>query len=80
MREQIREAWVLCFLLGVVMLNYPCIHIFNKPAFFLGIPVLFLYLLLGWPLSILVIYLFSRSLRRISGDLGPEEPEREEQG
>lgn len=59
---QIREAWVLCFLLGIIMLNFPFIHIFNKEMTFLGIPLLFLYLLVGWPTSILVIYLFCRTL------------------
>jgi hypothetical protein len=57
-----REAWVLCFLLGMIMLNYPFIHIFNKETTLFGIPLLFLYFILGWPASIAVIYLFSRSL------------------
>lgn len=59
---QIREAWVLCFLLGIVMLNYPFLHIFNKEMMVFGIPALFLYFAIGWPLSILVIYLFCRTL------------------
>lgn len=66
--NQIREAWVLCFLLGVVMLNYPFVHIFNKETMVLGIPSLFLYFMFGWPASILVIYLFCRTLR---GENGP---------
>ncbi len=57
-----REAWILCFILGVVMLNYPFLHIFNKLTPIFGIPLLVLYFLVGWPLSILVIYLFSRTL------------------
>lgn len=64
---QIREAWVLCFLLGIVMLNYPFIHIFNKETMVFGIPALFLYFLAGWPASILVIYLFCRTLRDENG-------------
>jgi hypothetical protein len=60
---QIREAWVLCFLLGIIMINYPFLHIFNKEMMVLGIPLLFLYFAIGWPLSILVIYLFCRTLR-----------------
>jgi len=63
----IREAWVLCFLLGVIMLNYPFIHIFNKETMFFGIPALFLYFLVGWPTSILVIYLFCRTLHDDNG-------------
>ncbi len=60
--HRLHEAWVLCFLLGCIMLNYPFIHIFNKAETFLGIPILVLYLLAGWPISILVIWLFSRQL------------------
>jgi len=55
-----REAWLACFLLGVVMLNFPFLEIFNKEALFLGVPLPVLYLLIGWPFSIGVIYLFTR--------------------
>jgi len=64
--SQLKEAWVLCFLLGVVMLNYPFIHIFNKDNTLFGIPILILYLMIGWPLSIFVIFLFTRMLDRNS--------------
>jgi len=59
---RLREAWVLCFLLGVVMLNYPFLQIFNKETLVFGIPLLFLYFFIGWPLSIFVIYLFVKHL------------------
>jgi hypothetical protein len=74
--RRLREAWVLCFLLGVVMINFPFIHIFNKNSPVLGIPMLVFYLMLGWPVSILVIYLFSRSL----GNASLDETEEEEDG
>ena len=60
--SHIRQAWVLCFILGMVMLNFPFIQIFNQTTLVLGFPVLFLYLMLGWPASIFVIYLFSQQL------------------
>jgi len=63
-QPRLREAWVLFFILGVVMLNYPFLQIFNKTTTFFDIPLLVLYFMLGWPASILVIYLFSRSLPR----------------
>lgn len=69
---RLKESWILCFLLGVVMLNFPFLEIFNKPDFLFGIPILVLYLMIGWPLSILVIYLFTRFL-----DDGPEPPSAE---
>lgn len=62
-----KEAWVLCFILGIIMLNYPFIHIFNKETMVFGFPALVLYLLLGWPVSILVIYLFITNLDDESG-------------
>lgn len=61
---QLREAWLLFFILGIVMLNFPFLEIFNKAATIFGIPVLFLYFFIGWPSSILVIFLFSRWLER----------------
>jgi len=63
---QVREAWVIFFMLGLVMLNFPFLHIFNKDMQVLGIPLLILYLMIGWPLSIVVIYLFSLLLGRDS--------------
>lgn len=62
----LREAWIIFFLLGVVMLNFPFLHIFNKELFIFGIPLLVLYLLIGWPVSIFIIYLFSLYLSQDS--------------
>lgn len=53
------DAWVIWFLLGVVMINYPFLHIFNKNVLVFGIPLTILYFFIGWPVSIFVIYLFS---------------------
>lgn len=64
--SHLKEAWVLCFILGIIMLNYPFLHIFNKERLVFEIPLLILYLLVGWPISILVIYLFTRSLKNNS--------------
>ncbi|MFP4428940.1 MAG: hypothetical protein ACLFPB_06425 [Desulfovermiculus sp.] len=60
--SQFKEAWLFFFFLGLVMLNYPFLVIFNKVILFIGIPLPVLYLFIGWPLSILVIYFFSRGL------------------
>jgi len=60
--ERIKESWVLCFLLGLVMLNFPFLEIFNKTEQIFGIPILVLYFMLGWPISIFVIYLFTRQI------------------
>ena len=55
----LKDAWAIWFLLGVIMLNYPFMHIFNKSVLILGVPLPILYFFIGWPISIFVIYLFS---------------------
>lgn len=55
----LKDAWVIWFLLGVVMINYPFLNIFNKDLLIFGIPLTLLYFYIGWPISIFVIYLFS---------------------
>lgn len=56
----LREAWRLFFFLGIILINYPFVEIFAKPVLVAGIPLLLLYFLIGWPLSIFVIFIFSR--------------------
>lgn len=70
-----KEAWVIFFILGIIMLNFPFIHIFNKNTTVLGFPLLILYFFIGWPASILLIYLFTRKI-----DEGPKDPSGPEQG
>lgn len=59
---RLKESWVIFFLLGIIMMNYPFIDIFNKPVSFFNIPLLYLYLQIGWIVSIFVIYLFIKAL------------------
>ena len=56
----LREAWRLFFFLGIILINFPFVQIFDKPVLVAGIPLLLLYFLVGWPLSIFVIFIFSR--------------------
>jgi hypothetical protein len=58
-RLQLRESWVIFFIMGMIMLNFPFLHIFNKSETLLGFPLLFLYFTVGWAISIFVIYLFT---------------------
>ena len=60
-RLQLRESWVIFFILGIIMMTFPFLHIFNKPVQLFGVPLLFLYLMLGWMISIIVIYLFMKA-------------------
>lgn len=60
----LKDAWAIWFLLGMVMLNYPFMDIFNKSILIFGIPLPILYFFIGWPISIFVIYLFSIYMER----------------
>jgi hypothetical protein len=42
-------------------MNYPFISIFNKPYRLFGIPLLYLYLQIGWFVSIFIIWLFIKA-------------------
>ena len=75
----LRDAWVICFILGIVMLNYPFLHIFNKNIQVLGIPLTVLYFFIGWPLSICVVALFASYLGRSTVDEGAEGPAQDEE-
>ena len=54
-----REWWVILFILGFFFINYPIIHIFNKDFMVLGYPAFYLYLILGWLCSIIVIFIYA---------------------
>jgi len=70
-RLQLRESWIIFFILGNVMINFPFLRIFNQPITLLGFPLLFLYFSLGWAISIGVIYLFTQTIE-------PDQPSGEE--
>lgn len=59
---RLKESWVIFFILGIIMLNYPFLNIFNKATSFFGFPILYIYFTAGWFISILVIYLFTKSI------------------
>ena len=69
----LKDAWAIWFLLGVVMLNYPFMDIFNKSLLIFGIPLPILYFFIGWPISIFVVYLFSIYLGHDSDQPSPEQ-------
>jgi hypothetical protein len=60
-RLSLMESWVIFFVLGLIMMNFPFITIFNKPVVLFDIPLLYLYLQVGWLISIFVIYLFVKA-------------------
>jgi hypothetical protein len=58
-RLQLPESWVIFFIMGLIMMNFPFLHIFNKPDTIFGFPLIFLYFFVGWAVSIFVIYIFT---------------------
>jgi len=70
-RLQLRESWIIFFIMGVILLNFPFLHIFNKPDTLFGIPLMVLYLYLGWAASIIIIYLFNVAIG--NSDVPPPE-------
>ncbi|MEA3362443.1 MAG: hypothetical protein U9Q61_04145 [Thermodesulfobacteriota bacterium] len=66
--NSIREAWILCLILGLIMINFPFVQIFNTEQLIFGIPILALYFFIGWPVSIAVIWLFVRYMEKGSQD------------
>ena len=59
-----KEWWVIIFILGFFLINYPVIHIFNKDFLIFGYPAFFLYLMIGWFLSIVVIFIYAGLIDR----------------
>ena len=72
-RLRLKESWVIFFIAGIIAMNYPFITIFNKPATLFEIPLLFLYMIIGWLISIFVIYLYIKAI-----DLPEKEENRRE--
>lgn len=60
-RLQLQESWIIFFIMGIIMMTFPFLHIFNKPAMIFGFPLMFIYLMAGWAFSIFVVYLFMRA-------------------
>ena len=71
---RLRESWIIFFLLVVIMLNYPFIHIFNKASTLFGFPIFYLYLQAGWAISIFIIYLFTKAIPPDDDGEGKGEP------
>jgi hypothetical protein len=71
-RLHLKETWVIFFILGIIMMNFPFIHIFFNPRLIFGIPALVFYLYAGWLVSICVIYLFVKAIDLPNDDKGEQ--------
>lgn len=63
-RSKLRQWWWIALVLGALMINYPFLQIFNRDTTLFGLPLLFLYFMVGWAASIAVIGLYVWALRR----------------
>jgi len=72
-----RGSWLFLSTLFVVLFSFPLLQVFNRNTLVFGIPLLVLYLLLGWLLFIGCIYRFTR---RLNGNGTAEGSGRNEEG
>ena len=63
---------VSLFVLGCLLFNYPILSIFNLPKLVLGIPMLYLYILVTWTLLIFLVGLITSKHIKIS--VGQNDP------
>lgn len=57
-----KDWWLILLVVGIVILNYPLISIFDRDIDIFGFPLFFIYLYVGWIISIFVIYLYVKML------------------
>lgn len=60
MTDRTGERLGLVFLLGVLLINFPILAIFNQAQTFGGIPVLYLYLFGVWTAGIVAVFVLVR--------------------
>lgn len=60
MTEWAGERLVLLFLVGLLLINFPLLAIFNQSATVAGIPILYVYLFGVWAAGIMAVFALSR--------------------
>jgi hypothetical protein len=60
MGEGAGERLTLIFVVGILLLNFPILAIFNQATPFWGIPILFLYLFGLWGAGIVAAWMIGR--------------------
>ncbi len=53
-----KEIWLLSIAVGMVILNFPFIQVFNTQGFFFGMPTLIVYIFFVWSLLIIALIVF----------------------
>jgi len=60
--EAKRKTRLIClFLLGMLLLNYPLLSLFNLPRLVMGIPLVYVYIFSVWGLLIVLVGLAART-------------------
>ena len=62
--EQHRSIWLFLSIFFAVLFSFPLLQVFNRNTLVFGIPLLILYLLLGWLFFICIIYRFTCRLKK----------------
>jgi hypothetical protein len=70
------ERLISLLIVGIILLNFPLLSVFNKTYLLLGFPILFLYLFSIWGLIIGAMVLVLRDRSRISS--GPADTRKNE--
>lgn len=65
---------VSLFLLGCLLFNYPILSIFNLPETVLGIPLLYLYVLVSWASLIFLVGLITSKHIKIAVEQNDRKP------
>jgi len=58
------KFWIFIGILSFVLINYPFLHIFDRDALLIGIPMLVFYLFGFWILAIAFLYIYAHFLQR----------------
>ena len=68
----LKDCWKLGALVYLVAFTYPVVALFNRQTPVLGVPLILCYLLGGWLLFILLLFIFCRRQRRIAREKSSE--------
>lgn len=64
------QAWCrICFVLGLLLINYPILQLFNQSVSLRGFPLMVVYLMGVWLVGIIVLFILTRFLLK-SADKG----------
>lgn len=73
LRPDASQRLVALCALGILLLSYPLLALFNRPLLWWGVPLVYAYLFGAWAL---LIGLMAWAARRGSGEPAPRPPER----